>query len=240
MTIHLSDEQASLVHPLVLMPGDPLRAQYIAKKFLKNCQLLSNVRNIPMYSGSYRGVPVTVVASGMGFGSIGIYAYELYTFFHVRCIIRVGTAASYQANIDLKAIVHAVSVYSESNYPQVLLSSKNKITQLPATTQTVNVIQTTAQKLKINLHEGKIHSSNIFYHPDPHFWKLFRDRNCLAVDMEATALFTHASLLNKQAGCLLTITDSFYHSKKFTTQERISGVDQMITLGLESLWTLAQ
>lgn len=218
----------------VLMPGDPLRAKYIAETFLNHVIQFNNVRNMFGYTGEYKGKKVSVMGSGMGMPSIGIYSYELFEQYDVDNIIRIGSAGSYCEEAKIFDVVLANSAYSESsfaktqngydkdiNYPSKLLNDS---------------IRESAKELEIKLIEGCVHSSDVFYRQDktPYYQKLYQNKNCLCVEMESFALFHNAAVLGKNAACLLTISDSFVSSQKTSAKEREQSFTEMMEIALNT------
>ena len=219
----------------VLMPGDPLRSKFIAETFLENPVLVNNVRGVQGYTGTYKGVPVSVMASGMGMPSIGIYSYELYSQYGVENIIRVGSAGSYTEKAKIFDVVLATGAYSESNYA-VTQSGDTDGIQKPSE-ELNNALRASAKKQGIPLIEGTIHSSDVFYREDsgarPTYWEVLRDeKGCLAVEMESFALFHNAKVLGKQAACILTISDSFVSPEITTAEERQTSFTAMMKVAL--------
>ncbi len=218
----------------VLMPGDPLRAKTVAENFLENARLVTSVRNCLGFTGSYKGVPVSVMASGMGMPSIGIYSYELYQFYGVENIIRIGSAGSYSAELNVLDVCMADSAYSDSSFalvqggcPDHLLYPSKKINA---------VIQEKAKELGIPCKAARVHSSDVFY-SDPKMgtWQDIRARTGAdCVEMESFALFHNANMLGKNAACLLTISDSFVTQTEISAEERQNSFKDMMKLALET------
>ena len=217
---------------VVLMPGDPLRAKYIAETYLDDVVQFNNVRNMFGYTGTYKGKKVSVMGSGMGMPSIGIYSFELFSQYGVEAIIRIGSAGSYKEDYEIYDVVLASGAYSESNYAKVLTGNEASITYPSA--ELNDLIKATAEELDLDLKEGVIHSSDIFYHIDEAYKKGIEDNNCVAVEMESFALFENARALNKKAACLLTISDSLVTHEETTAEERQTSFNKMITIALES------
>lgn len=225
------------IAPIVLLPGDPLRAKYIAKNFLENPYLINVVRNMWGYTGKYKGKNVTVIGSGMGIPSASLYAYELYEFYNVKKIIRIGTAGSMNKDIHVRDVVLVSSAYSDSNFGYALLKSRAKKI---ASSNTLNQsIIKESTKLNIELKKGTIYTTEVFdvYSPIDHLLKKIpKNINILACEMEAFGLFNVAKKLDKDCSCLLTITDSKYEpDNNLTSKERETSLNQMITLALESI-----
>jgi len=217
----------------VLMPGDPLRAKYIATKFLENAKLVNQVRGMYAYTGTYKNKEVTVMASGMGMPSIGIYSYELYKFYNVENIIRIGSAGSYSNDLHIYDVVLATSAYSESSYALTQNNCKENI--LYPSSELNSVIKDTANSLNMKINETAIHSSDVFYKNDNNYQELVNKYNVKAVEMESFALFHNANVLGKKAACLLTISDSLVTDENTTSEQREKTFDNMILLALESV-----
>lgn len=219
----------------VLMPGDPLRAQYIAENFLQAPRLVTDVRGMLGYTGTWQGRAVSVMGSGMGMPSIGIYAYELYSEYGVENIIRIGSAGAYSANAKLLDVLLATAAYSESSFARTQSGDEAEI-QYPS--QTLNeTLRASAAGCGVALQEGVIHSSDVFYaQPQPGqtpYWqRLCAEKGCLAVEMESFALFHTAKVLGKQAACLVTISDSFVAPAELSPQQRQTGLNAMIRVAL--------
>lgn len=219
----------------VLMPGDPLRAQHIAQTYLEDVVQFNRVRNMFGYTGTYKGTRISVMGSGMGMASIGIYSYELFKFYDVENIIRIGSAGSYTDKARLFDTVLAAGAVSESNYARVQSGFEGDIT-LPS--QSLNdKLRASAAKQGIPLIEGNIHSSDVFYRQPsdakPTYWEKLRDeRGCLCVEMESFALFANAQVLGKNAACLLTISDSFVSPEITTAEQRQKSFTDMMKVAL--------
>ena len=219
----------------VLMPGDPLRAQFIAETFLESPRLVTDVRGMLGYTGTYQGRPVSVMGSGMGMPSIGIYSYELYTQYGVESIIRIGSAGSYTEKARLFDVVLATGAYSESSYAATQSGDSSDI-QRPS--EALNAaLRRSAAAQGIPLIEGVIHSSDVFYRQPsdqkPTYWERLRDeKGCLAVEMESFALFHNAKVLGKHAACLLTISDSFVSPEATTAEQRQTSFTAMMKVAL--------
>lgn len=231
MTPHNEAEKGQIAKT-VIMPGDPLRAKMISEKYLENARLVNSVRNMYAYTGTYKGHDITVMASGMGMPSIGIYSYELYTMYDVENIIRVGSAGSYTENLKIYDVLLATSSYSESSYAKTQNGEERNI--LESNVELNSIIRTTACEENIKITEGRLHSSDVFYREN-NKWEETRDNNgCLAVEMESFALFHNANATGKKATCLVTISDSFVTKEETTSEERQNSFNTMIELALES------
>lgn len=235
MTVHIESKKEDIAD-IVLMPGDPLRAKYIAEKFLTDYKLVNKVRNMFAYTGYYKGKRVTVFASGMGVPSIGIYSYELYKFYDVKKIIRIGTSGSFNKNIKVKDVVLSTGAYCKSYFDQ-LLDGKD-IDYIESSKSLNDTIIDTANSLHIPLKTGKTITSDVFdlYSDSMEKFKSnFKDDDYLATEMEAFGLFYIANKFKRKATCLLTVVDSFYDKNSLTSEERERSLDMMITLALDSV-----
>ncbi len=219
----------------VLMPGDPLRAKFIAETFLTDPVLFNDVRGMLGFTGTYQGKRVSVMGSGMGMPSIGIYSYELYSQYDVQNIIRIGSAGSYTPKAALFDVVLATGAYSESSFARTQNGCTDD-TILPS--EALNDrLRASAKSIGIPMIEGIIHSSDVFYRHDdsknPTYWERLRDeKGCVAVEMESFALFHTARVLGKNAACLITISDSFVDPKVTTAQERQTSFTNMMKIAL--------
>ena len=217
----------------VIMPGDPLRAKNIVEKYLTDYKLVNTVRNMYAYTGYYNGKQVTVMASGMGMPSMGIYSYELFKFYNVDKIIRVGSAGSYTDKLNLYDIVLVEGSYSESTYAKIQNGCLDNI--LYSSKELNDSILEVARNNNIKVTKGIVHSTDVFYKENNNFKELLEKYGCLCAEMESFALFHNANILNKQATCLLTISDSLVTNEETTAEEREKNFNQMIELALKSL-----
>ena len=203
---------------VVLMPGDPLRAKLIAENFLKNAVLFNDVRGMLGYTGTYKGKRVSVMGSGMGMASMGIYSYELFKFYDVDAIIRVGSTGSYSES------TYALAQSGDTDRMQYPDEDLNKL------------IESVSQEVSIPVVKTNTHSSDVFYYEgdleQPE--KMVEEQDALCVEMESFALFHNAKVLNKKAACLLTVSDSLCTNENLSTEERQTSFNEMITLALES------
>ena len=227
--------EEGVIAKAVLMPGDPLRAKFVAEHYLENPVCFNTVRNMLGYTGTYKGRKLSVMGHGMGVPSAGLYAHELYNFYGVDTIIRIGSAGSYTEKAKLFDTVLATGAVSESNYARVQSGFEGDIT-LPS--QSLNdKLRASAAKQGIPLIEGNIHSSDVFYRQPsdakPTYWEKLRDeRGCLCVEMESFALFANAQVLGKNAACLLTISDSFVSPEITTAEQRQKSFTDMMKVAL--------
>lgn len=221
---------------IVIMPGDPLRAKYIVENFFENYKLVNSVRGMYAYTGTYKGKELTVMAHGMGMPSVGIYSYELYKFYDVENIIRIGSCGGYLPELKLFDIILSENVFSESNYALTLNNEDCHIVNSSSSLN--NIIKDTAKELNCNLTIGNTVCTDCFdlYMTDVNkFLERVPDAfNPVSVEMEAFALFYNAKLLNKNAACLMSVVDSKFIKDVATPEERQSGLNNMIRLALDS------
>lgn len=229
-TPHINAPEGSIAN-IVLMPGDPLRAKYIADTFLTDVEQFNEVRNMFGFTGNYKGRRISVMGSGMGMASIGIYSYELYKFFGVEKIIRIGSCGAYSPKLDLYDTVLVESAYSESSY--ALVQSGNPSHVLESSKELNQELTKVAKDLGIHMFAGRIHSSDVFYRENPDFQALYEEHQCIGVEMESFALFNNAKVLHKQAACLLTVSDSLVTHQVTTAEERQSAFTNMMKIALE-------
>lgn len=233
MTAHIESKKEDIAE-IVLMPGDPLRAKYIAEEFLDDYKLINSVRNIYGYTGYYKGTKITVFASGMGIPSIGIYAYELYKFYDVKTIIRIGTCGTVHPDVKVLDVILATAAYSVNTFPLLFDGDTDK--EYSSTDSLNKKIITKALELGSHLKCGKIITSDVFdpYVDHEKFMSNFPQDDYLASEMEAFCLFYLAYKLNREAACLLTVVDSKYDKRSLTSEERQTSLNEMIRLAIEA------
>ncbi len=235
MTPHNEAKKGDIAN-IVIMPGDPLRAKYIAENFLDDYSLVNSVRGMYAYTGNYKGKRITVMASGMGMPSMGIYSYELYKFYDVQTIIRIGSCGAYSKDLNLFDIVLSENCFTEGNYA---LTMNNEDCHMVSSNSDINnIIKETAKENNVNLYVGNTVCTDCFdiYMTDVN---QFLDRipenfSPISAEMEAFALFYTAKLLNKKASCIMSVVDSKYIDKVATPEERQTGLNNMIKLALDS------
>ena len=220
----------------VIMPGDPLRAKYIAENFLDDYKLVNQVRGMLAYTGTYKGKEISIMAHGMGMPSVGIYSYELFKFYDVENIIRIGSCGGYKPELKLFDIVLSKNVFSESNYA---LTLNNDDCHIVSSSKELNsIIENTAKETNTNFISGNTVSTDCFdvYMTDVNKFikRLPENFNPVSVEMEAFALFYNAKLLNKKASCLMSVVDSKFIKNVATAEERQTGLNNMIKLALDS------
>ena len=216
----------------VLMPGDPLRAKFIAETYLENPRLVNNVRGIQGYTGVYKGKEVSVMASGMGMPSIGIYSHELYAEYGVENIIRVGSAGLLQPFLKVRSIVAGMSAYSNSNYG-AQFGFKGNLAPC-ASFQLLEKAVAAARRMGVEMPVGPIYSTDVFYdETKPSPAQVLQELGVLAVEMEAYALYLNAARAGKNALALLTISDNPFTGESLTPQEVRETFTQMMEIALE-------
>lgn len=215
----------------VLLPGDPLRAKFIAETFLEDVTCFNTVRNMLGFTGEYKGKKISVMGSGMGMPSIGIYSYELYNFYDVDRIIRIGSAGGISDEVKLRDLVIGMGASTNSNYAEQF--------NLPGTYapladfKLVRKAVETAEQLEIPVAVGNILSSDVFYHADPTFNDRWKKMGILCVEMEAAALYLNAAYAKKEALCMLTISDHLYTGEALPASERQTSFRDMMRVALE-------
>ena len=235
MSLHINAAKEDIAG-VVLMPGDPLRAKYMAEKFLDDNKLVASTRNNFYFTGYYKGTRVTIGASGMGCPSIGIYAYELYSFYDVKCIMRIGTAGSYSEALDVFNLVNTMKAVSESTFAKEAYGYAEEYQESPG--QCHAVIRETAEAMGLPLISGNVHSSDVFYRARKGTPEIALRHGCQVVEMEAFALFATAQYLGKIAGTLLTVSDVIPTGKEISPREREQALLPMMELALESALVL--
>lgn len=233
MTPH-NEAKLGEIAETVLMPGDPLRAKYIADNYLTDATLVNSVRNMYAYTGLYKGKKVTVMASGMGMPSIGIYSYELYKFYNVENIIRIGSAGAYTKDINLYDVVLVNDCYSESSFAKVQGFNDNIV---KSSEYLNNKIKETSKVLNKKIIEGRAHSTDVFYN-DMDIKDLYNNKKCLCAEMESFALFYNALKFKKNATCILTISDNLITKEETTSLDRQNAFNEMMEIALETAISL--
>lgn len=214
----------------VLMPGDPLRSKFIAENFLTDAVLVNNVRGVQGYTGLYNGKRVSVMASGMGIPSIGIYSYELYNFYNVQNIIRIGSAGAMQPDIKLRSLVFAQGACTNSNYAHQF-EMPGTIAPIASFDLLRSAVET-AEKLRYDYKVGNVLSSDTFY-DDGKGSAVWKKMGVLAVEMESAALYLNAARAGKKALCICTISDNLLTGEELSADDRQNSFREMMKLALE-------
>ncbi len=230
-TPHIEAKEKDLFAKTVLMPGDPLRAEFIAKTYLTDVVKINNVRNMFGFTGYYKGKKITVMGSGMGMPSIGIYSYELFNNYGVEEIIRIGSCGSYSKDANVYDVIVVEDAYSESNFAKVAYGYEKDT--IESNKDIVQDLNSAALSLGYKVINGRIHSSDVFYrHVGDVLVDVAGNHNCLGVEMESFALFANALYLGKKAGCILTVSDSFITKEVTTALERQNSFNKMMEIAL--------
>lgn len=230
-TPHIVAEEGAFAKTL-LMPGDPLRAKYIAETYLENVEEIQNVRGMLAFSGMYKGVKVSVMASGMGMPSMGIYSHELYTHFGVETIIRIGTAGSINEKIDLKDIVIAMGASTDSNY--VAQYKIDGAFSSIADFELLNEAVIVSKEMNKNARVGNVLTTDIFYNDSTDAYEKWAKLGVLAVEMETAALYINAAKMGKKALAIYTITDEILTGNSCSAEERQNSLNEMIEIALNT------
>ena len=214
----------------VLMPGDPLRAKFVAENFLTDARLVNNVRGIQGYTGTYKGVPVSVMASGMGMPSIGIYSYELYNFFGVENIIRIGSAGGLADDVRLRDVIIGMGACTNSSYQSQynLNGSFSPIASYDLLRRAVDECESLGIRYKV----GNLLSSDVFYHADPHFNDGWYKMGVLGVEMEAATLYMNAAAAGKNALAICTVSDHILRGEALDSDARQNTFTDMMSVAL--------
>lgn len=215
---------------VVLMPGDPIRAKFIVDNFLDDAKLVNNVRGVQGYTGKYKGHDVSVMASGMGNPTIGIYSYELFAFYGVEAIIRVGSIGSYKKDVNLRDIIISEKTYTNTNYANFYI--KNGRGYVYATKDMVDLAVKKAKELGRTYHVGGTLCSDTFYAEENEL-EIAKQNGLYGVEMECAALYLNAQKLNKKALAICTVSDNIVTGEKASSDERAMGYNHMIELALE-------
>ena len=215
----------------VLMPGDPLRAKYIAENFLTDAVCFNEVRGMLGFTGKYKGKTISVMAHGMGIPSIGIYTYELYNFYDVENIIRIGSCGGMQDDVELKDIIIAMGFHTDSNY-----AAQYKLPGTFSPTANYNMLEkavNVAKERGVRYHVGNVITSDVFYQ-EGNAYEKYRDYGTLGAEMETAALYMNAAVAKKNALSILTVSDHIYRKEELTAEERQTGFGDMIGVALET------
>ena len=231
MSIHIGAKPGDIAET-VLMPGDPLRAKFIAENFLENAVCYTEVRGMYGYTGSYKGKKVSIQGSGMGMASIGIYVNELIDQYGVKRIMRIGSCGSLQEDVKIRDVILGMSASTNSSMNDITFRG---MTFAPTASYSLfsKAVQA-AEKLSLPFHAGNIFSTDIFYNDDPEEWKIWAKHGVLGVEMEAAMLYTLAAKKGIEALCLLTVSDSLVTHEATSSEDREKTFTQMMELALET------
>jgi purine-nucleoside phosphorylase len=229
-SVHIEALSADEIAKTVIMPGDPLRAKFIADNFLTDVTCFNKVRNMLGFTGYYKGKKISVMASGMGCASIGIYSYELFKFYDVDNIVRIGSCGSYVPECKVYDLLLVKSAYSDSSFAKVANNDDSSV--IMSSTELNIMLKQSANKLHKEIKEVTAYTTDVFYSNIVKFEDMVRLHNCSCVEMEAFALFTNANILSKRAACLLTVSDSFVTKESLNHIERQNSFFNMMEVAL--------
>lgn len=236
MAVH-NEAKIGEIAKTVLMPGDPMRAKYIAENFLEDYKLVNTVRGMYAFTGKYKGKEVTIMASGMGMPSIGIYSYELYKFYGVENIIRIGSCGGHVEKLNVLDIVLVDKAYTEGNFAKNMTG--NECHLVDSSSKLNDIIESTAREMNQKYVKGNMACTECFdpYLDDPYLFinRLPKENEIMGSEMESFALFYTAKKLEKNAACLLTVSDSLCKSEELTSEQRQTSMNDMIKLALEAV-----
>lgn len=236
---HMNAVQSNIA-PLVLLAGDPLRAQFLANHYLDNAVLVSDLRGMYFYTGYYHKTRITIGGHGMGCSSMGIYAQELYDYYNVETIIRIGTCGSYEKTIRIHDLINVTGATGENRFGPALLHLKQD-EPIMATEEVVQTISEVSKEMHFEINEGLIHSADIFYLETEENWSdRFAKTGVLGVEMEAYALFALAAKYQKQAGCVLTVARNFHTMIEIEPKDRANSLKKMFALSLQVGYNISQ
>ena len=230
MSLHIEAKKGEIAET-ILLPGDPLRAKFVAENYLKDAVCYNKVRNIFGYTGTYKGKRISVQGTGMGIPSISIYATELIKDYGVKNLIRIGSCGAIKPEINLRDIILAEGASTDSQTNKLVFGGADfaAIANFDLLLKAYNVVK----EKKMNVHVGNVLSSDIFYSDDPNFWKIWAKYGVLAIDMEATALYSIAAKFGVNALTILTVSDQIVRGEATTSEERQTGFSKMIEIALE-------
>ena len=232
MTAHIYAAKKGEIAESILLPGDPLRAKFIAENFLDSPRCYNEIRGMLGYTGTYKGVPVSVQGTGMGMPSMGIYSWELIKDYGVQNLIRIGSAGSFLEEIKIRDIVFGVAASTDSNYVHTF--GINGTYAPCADFDLLLKAKSSADKLGIPVHAGNIVSCDVFYEQQADWWQKWAQMGVMAVEMEAAALYMNAAYLGAKALCIVTISDHFITSEQSTSEEREKTFTDMMKVALET------
>lgn len=237
-TPHIEASRPDQIAPSILLPGDPLRARFIAENFLSDVEQFNSIRNMLGYTGNYAGKKISVMGTGMGMPSIALYTYELIHFYGVKNLIRIGSCGAMQPDVQLNDILAAMSTCTDSAYArQFNLPGDYAPT---ASWKLLRQAALTADRKGMNLKVGSVVTSDTFYDADPETWKKWAAMGVLAVEMEAAALYMNAAFAKVDALALFTVSDSMISKAVLTAEERQTAFAEMIELALELVTDLPE
>ena len=232
MSTHINAAEIGDIAESILLPGDPLRAKFIAENYLEHPHCYTDVRNMLGFTGTYKGVPVSVQGTGMGMPSMGIYSYELIHEYKCKNLIRVGTAGAFREDLNLGDIVIAVGASTDSNFAHTY---KLPGSYTPtASYELLSKVRDASEETGIKFTAGNLVSCDVFYENDPDWWKAWANVGVLGVEMEAAALYMNSAAAGVNALAIMSISDNFVTNEKSTVEERQNSFTNMMKLALET------
>ncbi|MDR3294216.1 MAG: purine-nucleoside phosphorylase [Clostridiales Family XIII bacterium] len=232
MSTHINAAGKNEIAESVLLPGDPLRARFIAENFLENARCYSEIRGMFGFTGTYKGTPVSVQGTGMGMPSIGIYTWELITEYHVQNLIRIGTAGAFSRDVKIRDVVLGLSASTDSNYAHTFCL--NGQLAPTASWELLLKAKAAADKLNIPVHAGNILTGDVFYELQPGWWEKWAGLGVLCVEMEAAALYMNAAANHVNALAILTMSNHFVTAEETTPKEREESFTDMMKIALDA------
>ena len=233
-TPHIEAETKDQIAKTVIMPGDPLRAKFIAKNYLENVTRINKTRNMLGYTGTYKGHKVTVMGSGMGMASMGIYSHELFSNYDVENIIRIGSCCSYDTDYKVYDVVLVEESYGESDFIEIVTGEKTKVVSPSAKLNAE--LEASAKAQNIEFKKAKAHCTDVFYRKNFDDYKTInKEHGCQIVEMETAALFANAKALGKNAAAVMTVSDCLVTGASTTSAERQKTFTQMMEMALGTL-----
>ncbi|MCK5051065.1 MAG: purine-nucleoside phosphorylase [Candidatus Cloacimonetes bacterium] len=232
MSLHIEAKKGEIAET-ILLPGDPLRAKFVAENFLEDAVCYNKVRNIFGYTGTYKGKRISVQGTGMGIPSMSIYVTELIKDYGVKNLIRIGSCGAIKPEINLRDVILAEGASTDSQTNKLVFGGADfaAIANFELLLKAYNVVK----EKKMNVHVGNVLSSDIFYSDDPNFWKIWAKYGILGIDMEATALYSIAAKYGVNALTILTVSDQIVRGEVTTSEERQTGFSKMIEIALETV-----
>ncbi len=232
MSLHMEAKKGEIAET-ILLPGDPLRAKFVAENYLEDAVCYNKVRNIFGYTGTYKGKRISVQGTGMGIPSMSIYVTELIRDYGVKNLIRIGSCGAIKPEINLRDVILAEGASTDSQTNKLVFGGADfaAIANFELLLKAYNVVK----EKKMQVHVGNVLSSDIFYSDDPNFWKIWAKYGILGIDMEATALYSIAAKYGVNALTILTVSDQIVHGEATTSEERQTGFSKMIEIALETV-----
>ncbi|MDA3813695.1 MAG: purine-nucleoside phosphorylase [Candidatus Cloacimonetes bacterium] len=232
MSLHIEAKKGEIAET-ILLPGDPLRAKFVAENYLEDAVCYNKVRNIFGYTGTYKGKKISVQGTGMGIPSMSIYVTELIKDYGVKNLIRIGSCGAIKSEINLRDIILAEGASTDSQTNKLVFGGADfaAIANFELLLKAYNIIK----EKKMQVHVGNVLSSDIFYSDDPNFWKIWAKYGILGIDMEATALYSIAAKYGVNALTILTVSDQIVRGEATTSEERETGFSKMIEIALETV-----